>query len=103
MAKAGYLGFPVSAISVADGHLDDFEIEFCRTENQIEIAERVEDSEVRAPSLEPLVVRSRQHLGSAECVGEPLAEQPCEDHGEQLVRNQVERPHCLIFHPIDKP
>src|SRR5262245_14968621 len=48
VAPAMDVGLPVSARPVADGQINQTQVEFCRTEDQVEIAERVEVAEVSA-------------------------------------------------------
>ena len=51
MVKAGDLCFAVSAADVSNRNLESFKIEFRCTENEVEITERIEVTEIGAARL----------------------------------------------------
>ena len=55
-----------------DGYVGDFQVQAGRTEEQVEVAERVEVAEVLAVFGDAFVIAPRQHLGAAECVAKSL-------------------------------
>ena len=46
MTEPADVGGPIGAVAVADGNLDDLQVQFGGSENKIEIAEGVEVAEV---------------------------------------------------------
>src|SRR6187402_2110962 len=65
VAEARDLGLAESAGLVVDRRLDDFQILFGRTEDQIEIAERVESPKVVPLARQRLIIPPQQNLGAA--------------------------------------
>lgn len=56
MFPAGDVGGAVGALAVADGQVDDLQVEFCRAEDQVEVAEGVEVAEVGTVRLDQFVI-----------------------------------------------
>ena len=56
MGEAGDVRLAVAALVVADGEVDDAEVEPRGAEQEVEVAERIEVAEVRAVGGDPLVV-----------------------------------------------
>src|SRR5919108_989736 len=92
----------VRARLVADGQVDDLEVEPRCTEEQVEVAERVEVAEVRAACGELFVVAATKDLGSAERVLHALAHDALEEPREDFVTDRVQKAHRAGFHVIDE-
>src|SRR5688500_2218786 len=90
----------VCPFAVADGEIDDGEIEPRGAEEQVEVAERVEVPEVAAVGGQLLVVVAAQHLGAAQGVLDRLPQQPREGQPEELVPQEVREAHRLPFHGV---
>src|ERR1051326_1725532 len=93
----------VGTFPVADRHLDDLETELGGAEQQIEVTERIEITEVAPIGGDALVLGAWQHLGAAQRVLDRLSEQPGERHAEELVPEEIEEPHRLLLHRVDEP
>ena len=76
MAPALYVGRAICTVSISNRHVDDFQVQFGRTKQQIEISERIEVPEIRAIGGQDFVIGSANHLRSTERVPDRLAEQP---------------------------
>ena len=76
MSEARYLRAAICSLGVADRYFNHFQIELGGAEDQIEISERVEISEIGAVSCDIEIVRLGQHFGTAQRVGETLVEEP---------------------------
>ena len=74
MPPAADVRLAVRARLVADGEVDDPQVEPRGAEEQVEVAERVELAEVRAAGGDPVVVAPEQHLRPAERVLHLLAD-----------------------------
>ena len=74
MAKPGDVAYAVGAGHVADGEVDDLQIEPTSSEEQIEVPERVEVAEEVAVRRDLLVAPSPQHLGATQGVLDRLLE-----------------------------
>src|SRR5581483_2129286 len=72
--EARDLRLAVRARVVADGQVDDLQVQPRRAEQQVEVAERVEVAEVRAPRGDLLVAVPLERLRAAERVLHRLAE-----------------------------
>ena len=102
VAEARDVGLAVRALVVADGQVDDAQVEARGAEQQVEVAERIEVAEVGAVGGDALVVRAVERLGAAQRVAHLLAEQPREEPREGLVGEQVQEAHGPPFHRIDQ-
>src|SRR4029453_711754 len=96
------LGLSVGAVVIANRQVDEPEVQARGAEQEIEVSEGIEVAEVRAARLDALVVPLEEHLGAAERVGDPLAEEPGERHSEELVPEEVQEAHRLAFHRVDQ-
>src|SRR5262245_27690568 len=96
------LGLAVGAAGIADRNLDGLEAELGSAEDQLEVPERIEISEITARGLDPRIVGAPQRLGAAECVGEALRQQPGKEQREGLVGDEVEDAHRLLLHRINE-
>lgn len=76
MLPARDVGGAVRAFAVADGHVHDLEVHFCRTEYQVKIAKGVEIAEVRAIGGDLFIVFTPHHFRAAERVFHRLSQQP---------------------------
>src|SRR5207245_2268650 len=85
-----------------DRNFDDFQTALCRTENEIEISERIELPEIVSLCGNFSIGVSRQYLCAAQGVGEPLVNQEAEGRREQPIGDQIKRPHRLSLHRVDK-
>src|SRR5215471_246935 len=85
VAETGDLGLAVGAAGIADGNLDRLEAELGSAEDQLEVPERIEVTEITAGGLDPRVVGAPQRLGAAQRVGEALRQQPGKEQREGLV------------------
>jgi hypothetical protein len=65
MPPAGDIRRAVGPLTVADGQVDDLQVELGRTEDQVEVAERVEVSKVGAVGGDLLIVLLPQDLRTA--------------------------------------
>src|SRR3989344_7500370 len=95
--------FTVLTVSITYGNLNDLEVHFAGTEQQVEVAERIEVAKVGAVPDQRQIIFPEHHLGAAQRVLQAFAEQPGKGHGEEFVRDQVERAHRLAFHRVDQP
>ena len=100
MFEAADVGRAIGTGEIMDGNLDDLQIQFRRTEDQIEITEGIEIAEVRAVGGDLIVVGAVKDFGAAECVLEPLVEQVGEGKTEELVAQDVEKTHRLVLHRV---
>src|SRR5438445_3134673 len=94
---------PVGTLAVTDRHLDDLQSELGCAEEQIEVAERIEVTEVAPIGGDSLIFAARQNLGAAQRVFDRLSHQPRESQAEELVTDQVQGAHRLLLHRIDEP
>src|SRR6195256_5432180 len=62
VAKPGDLGLAEGACLVMDRRLDDLEILFGGTEDQVEVAERIEVAEIATLPRQRLIILSQQNL-----------------------------------------
>src|SRR5689334_1118466 len=85
-----------------DRRLDNFEILFCRAEDQIKVTERIEVSEIAALPRQHLVILAQKNLGAAQRVGEAGVDEVAEKIGKEAVGDEIERTHRLVFHRVDK-
>ncbi len=92
----------VRAFLVADGYFDDLKVVFCRAEEQVKVAERVEIAEVSASFFDFFVVCFEKDFRAAECVFDALVKEPGEDEAEHFVAEEVEGAHGFFFHGIDE-
>src|SRR5438874_4117857 len=100
MAEAADLRHAVGAVSISHGQLTDLEVELRSAEEQIEVTERVEVSEVGAIGLDALVIGAPDDLRSTQGIGDPLLQDPGENETEGSVPEDVQEPHRLAFHWI---
>lgn len=68
------VGLSVHSLPVTDRQVDDLQIEFGRPENEIEIPERVEISEISPVFFDLQVILPAQDLGPAKGVLDRLTE-----------------------------
>src|SRR5580765_9020925 len=83
------VGLSVRAFPVANGNLTDLQFKVRRSEQEIEVPERVEIPERSAVLRDAPIVARPQCLGTAEGIGDTLVQDPTEDQAEQLVPRQV--------------
>src|SRR5688572_1598126 len=76
VAKARNLRFAIGSSRVADGNLGDLEVELRGPEDEIEITERVQLSEIGPIGGNFQVVLASERFRSAQRIGETLIEQP---------------------------
>src|SRR5579863_1371178 len=100
--EARYLGFAEGARLVVDWRLDEFQILFRCSEDQVEIAERIEIAEIAPLAREHLVILAHENLGAAQRIGEAGVDEIAEQIGKEPVGKLVERAHRLGFHRIDQ-
>src|SRR5207249_7100515 len=79
------VGGSVRALPIANGDLADLQFKVRRSEQQIEVSERVEVPERSAVLGDAPIIARPQCLGAAEGVGDTLVQDPTEDQAEQLV------------------
>src|SRR5208282_3408566 len=103
VSPARDVGLAVSALCVANRHVNDLQIELGSAEDEIEIAEWIELPEVASISRDQVVVLSTQHLGAAKRVLDFLSQQPRKSDREKLVSDQVEEAHRPRFHRVNQP
>ena len=96
------VGGAVGTFVIADGQVNDLEVEPSRTEEQVEIAEGVKIAEDGAVGRDTVIVALPQHFGAAQRILHRLAEQPREKQTEELVAQQVGKAHGLFFHGVDQ-
>src|SRR5260370_29543989 len=102
MRRALDVGFAVGAFTIANRKMDQFEIVFSRSKNQIEISEWINFTEVSAIGGDHFVITLAEHLGSAQRVFDVLTQKPGERQAEEFVAKKIEEPHGLLFHRIDQ-
>src|ERR1700731_5361017 len=103
MAPSLDVSLTPGSLMIARRHVDHLEVELGGSENQVEVTERIEVTEVGAVGGDGLVVGPAQHLGPAKRVLDVLAEQPGKSHAEELVAEEIQKAHRLLFHRVDKP
>src|SRR5216684_2730008 len=102
MRPAWDIGFSVRAFAVTHREVDEFEIVFSRSKNQIEIAEWINFTEVSAIGGDHFVITLAEYLGPAQRVFDVLAQKPGERQAEEFVAKKIEEPHGLLLHRIDQ-
>lgn len=76
MLPAGDVGCTIGALAIADGEIDDLEVEFGGSEDQVEIAEGIEIAKVGAVGCYFFVVFFPHHFGAAKGIFDGLTEHP---------------------------
>lgn len=102
MFPAGDVGGAVGAFAVADGEIDDLEVEFCRAKDEVEIAEGIEVAKVGAVGGDGFVIFSPENFRAAQGIFDRLTEHPGECHAEEFVADEVQRAHGFFFHGVDE-
>src|ERR1700730_7275869 len=102
MRPALDVGFPVCAFTVTNREVDELEIVFGRSKNQIEIAEWINFTEICAIGGDHFIITLAEHLGPAQRVFDVLAKKPGERQAEEFVAKKIEEPHGLLLHRIDQ-
>ncbi|MFM1943589.1 MAG: hypothetical protein RI897_2571, partial [Verrucomicrobiota bacterium] len=102
MAPALDIGIAVGACAVADGEVEYAQVEFRGAEEEVEIAEGIEVTEVGAVFGDLFVVLFEEDFGAAEGILEGLAEEVAEGGAEELVTEHIEEAHGFIFHGVDE-
>ena len=97
------VGRPVRAFPIANGDLADLQFKVRRSEQQIEVPERVEVPERSAVLRDAPIIARPQSLGTAEGIGDTLVQDPTEDQPEQLVPRKVGQTHRALLHRVDEP
>src|SRR3989304_2805677 len=103
MPEAVDFRFTVLTVSITYWNLNDLEVHFAGTEQQIEVPERIEVAKVRAVPDQRQIIFPEHHLSAAQRVLQAFAEQPGKGHGEDFVGDQIERAHRLSLHRVDQP
>src|SRR5947199_4976522 len=103
MAPSVDIGFAIGPRAISNRQIHQAQIELGRPEEQIEITEWIEITEIGAVPRDGLVVFAEKDFGATESVFDLLAEQPTEGHAKELVRNHVEKLHRLLLHRINQP
>ena len=93
----------VGALAVPDRDVRDFQAQFARTKQQVEIPKRIEVAEVSAIRDDLVVVVGANDLRAAERVLDRLTEQLGEDEAKRLVRAHVQELHRMLLHRINEP
>src|SRR5665213_1620495 len=101
MAPAPDIGFAPHALLVSHWQVDDLQVVLGGSEQQVEISEGIDFTEIRPVRGNRAIVLLAQHLGAAQRILEVLAEQPTEGNAKEFVADVVEEPHGPIFHGID--
>src|ERR1700730_12352638 len=101
MAPTLDVGRSVLPISVADRHIDDLQMLFVGTKEQVEITEWIKVAKKTAVPLDLFVVAAMQHLGTTKGVLYRLTEQPAKRVTEKLVRHHVAELHRFTFHWVN--
>src|SRR4051812_7658228 len=102
MAPTLDVGRAVIAGTVTDRDFYDLQAQPGCTEQQVEVAERVEVAEIGAILRDARIVGFPQDLGPAEGVLDRLPKQPRKSPAEKLVPHEVEKAHRLVGHGIDE-
>ncbi len=76
MLPAADIGSSISTLPVTDGQIDNFLVQFGRTEYEIEITEGVEIAKVGAVGSDYLVIFTPENFGPAKGIFDGLSEQP---------------------------
>src|SRR6185295_20079494 len=90
------VGLAVGARLIPNRQINDAEVEFGGAEQQVEITERIEITEVGAVAGNRLVIRTEENLRSAQRILDRLPEKPTERSAKKLVRHHVEEAHGLL-------
>src|SRR6266480_4763446 len=83
------VGLTVGSGLITNGQIRNAQVEFRGTEEEVEIAERIEVAKVSAVAGDGIVVGTEQNLGSAKRVFDRLPQQPAEGEAEKLVGHHV--------------
>jgi len=92
--------FPIGARAVANGQIHQPQVEFGRSENQIEISKRIKLAEIGRVASERFVILAEQDFGSAKSILELLSQQPTEGEAEKFVGHHIQELHGLLLHRI---
>lgn len=87
MSESGDICSAVSSLPVSDGYLQNFQVQFVCSEEQIEIAERIKIAEIGPVFYQLQVVGPEHDLCSAEGIPESLVEQP----GKRLTEKEISK------------
>ena len=86
MAKTANVGRAVGPVSVDDGQVLDSQIELSRAEEEIEVAEWIQVSEVGSRCCNPFVVRTEKDFCATQRILDPLLKYGAERPRKELVR-----------------
>src|SRR5262245_19753632 len=100
MFPAMNIRFSIPSCVIPDGQINDSQIQSDRSEEEVEVAERI-SLQLGSMLLDFDVVCPHQSLRATESVFDGLAQQPSESETKKLVGDHVQESHRLIFGRID--
>lgn len=103
MLEPGDIGRAVSAFPVPYRHLDDLQVQLVGPEEQVEIPEGIEFSEIGAVFGQFDVIIPEHDLGAAEGIFEALLKQPGKGPAEKMIAQVVQKAHGFFLHGVDQP
>src|SRR5688572_8918416 len=92
----------VSAVAIADWHVNNLEVQLGRPEQQVEIAEGVELPEIISVGRDGLIILPPHYFGAAQRIFDGLAQEPGKGQTEKLIAQQVEETHRLFLHRVNQ-
>src|SRR5947207_16008812 len=88
--------------AIVNRNFNDFQSHPCSAKQQIEIAKRIELTEKVPRGRESLVMRPRKHFRATQCIFETLPQHKRKGRRKKFVTQNIEEPHCFLFHGIDE-
>src|SRR5262245_49607691 len=79
----------VNTLPISDWHVRDFQVQFDCPKDQVEVAERIKVSKVRAVGCDLFVVTFPQDLCATQSVLNRLTQEPGKRHTEEFIRHEV--------------
>src|ERR1044072_8863151 len=93
----------VSPVAISDRNVADLQMQMIRAEDQVEIAEGIKLTKMRAVRRDAPVIGLQQDLGAAKRVLDRLAQRPTEGEAKKLVGAEIAEAHRLVFHRVNQP
>lgn len=91
MLPASNVRRTICAFPVTDRQVNDLEIEFSGTKQEVEVTERIKATKVGTVDLDQIIVVLPKGLCTAQGILDRLPKQPGESKAKKLVANYVEK------------
>ena len=102
MSKSADICPAIGSFPISYRDLHDLEILLNSPENEIKVTERIEFPKIAPVGVNSFIIFSEKALGPAEGIFESLIENPSKHKGKELVSQQIQKPHGLLFHRVDE-